>query len=410
MNIGIMESATMCRIFAVLVAVFAAVVLANGEAQPVLESAESTSTQSGYGRLHFSAVRGVDYDYVHFYPELETLIRAHVRPDGPCPDDRVITFHHMRNLASLSIRDQTIPNFVLFAGGRLNSLRMYNCQIEDFGGIRHMAWIKELHLRGCGIRDISFLEKVEAPDGARFPPLPGGQTRKVPWSVEYLSLANNNIEDIAPLSDCQDLVWLDLRDNAIKSVRGLKALRRLKYLDLRDNPLGAETEGDILAIKANNTNAVILLGQEARVAKNDLHEQLSARAKIAEFARCVRWRYEDGVVGAMLAGVTGGEELPGEISKALKCLARSQDKEYLADLAAVFIKYAIEVEENWPPGPVWDPGRPLLKTFLEGVDLKGRTEGMPALVLARWILDNRDRLAPSVFLDVQIEKYRELAH
>ncbi len=37
-------------------------------------------------------------------------------------------------------------------------------------------------------------------------------------------------------------------------------------------------------------------------------------------------------------------------------------------------------------------------------------EGLPAMVLGYWILNHRDKLAPSVFLDAQIEKYREAHH
>jgi hypothetical protein len=189
----------------------------------------------------------------------------------------------------------------------------------------------------------------------------------------------------------------------------LKALHKLAYVDLHYNPLDPEAGAVILALKANNPGVQILAGQEPRVTKEDRREQLSARAEIAEFARCVRWRYEDGVAMPMIPGVTNGEELPDKTAKALLCLMKSQDKEYLADLAAIFVKYAIEIEEHYTPGPVWDPERPLLRAFLQGVDLKvGDEAGIPALVLGHWVLGHRDKLAPSVFLDVQIAKYGKL--
>jgi hypothetical protein len=269
---------------------------------------EPNNAWSSLDSLAFSAVRGVDYDYVHFYPEIEAIIRAHVRPDGASLEGiGPITFHHMRDLASLSIREQTIPNFLLFAGSPLRSLRLYHCRIKDFATMQHIAGIEELHLRGCGIRVLSFCATVS--------------------SVAHLSLANNNVEDITPLAGGRHLQWLDLRDNQIHSLSALKALHKLTYVDLRYNPLGPEADADILAIKANNPSVTIVVGQEPGVTKEDLMEQLSARAKIAEFARCVRWRYEDGVVMPMMPGVTDGEELPDEISKALLCLRKSQDKE-----------------------------------------------------------------------------------
>jgi hypothetical protein len=315
----------------------------------------------------------------------------------------------MRDLDSLSIREQTIPSFRFFAVRALDSVRLYNCRIEDVTGIEQLSCAKELHLRGCGIRDISGFAKVEIPERPIFPPLPPGPPRKVPWWVRYLSLANNDIEDITPLSECDDLEWLDLRDNKIKCVSALKALRKLTYVDLRDNPLGSEADGDILAIRANNPGVQILAGEEPGVSKRDLQEQLSARAKIAEFARCTRFRYEDGIGGAMVVGVSNGDEdLPGDVSKALACLAKSQDKEYLPDLGAIFVKYTIEMEEWDLPGPVWDANAPLVKAFRIGAGMQGTYgEGLPAMVLGYWILNHRDKLAPSVFLDVQIEKYRE---
>ncbi len=346
--------------------------------------------------------------YLQRYPLLEATIRAHIRPDGPVIEDGMpITSHHLRNLDCLSIREQTIPSFSTFRV--LRSLRVYSCRIEDLSSIERLSCTEELHLRDCGIRDTSAFAKVKVAEAAMIPPRPPGPPRKVPWSVKYLSLSNNEIEDITSLADCEDLEWLDLRDNKVHRLSALKALHKLTCVDVRDNPLASEADADILAIKANNPGVQILAGQEPRVGKEDLREQLSARAKISEFTRCTRFRYEDGIGAAMLVGVTNGDEdLPGEISKALACLARGQDKEYLPDLAAVFIKYLIELEEWFPPGPVWDPNAPLVKAFCVGAGMKGTyEEGLPAMVLGHWILNHRDKLAPSVFLDVQIEKYRE---
>jgi len=398
----------MCRILAALLSICAVVVLTGHKAQPSPKAARLSRAQSELERPALSTVKGSDYDdHVHRHPDLEAVIRAHVRPDGPSADDKIITYHHMRDLASLSVRDQTIDSFFLFAASSLRGLRLYNCQIKSLAGIQHIGGIGELHLRGCNIRDITAFREAEIPS-ARFPPNPGQQSPRSSWLVTNLSLANNNIDDITPLSCCHDLTWLDLHDNNINSLAPLRTLRKLTYLDVRHNSLGKDAEADVLAIKVNNPGVRILLGLERGVGKEDLRQQLSARARIAEFARCVRWRYEDGIVGAMLVGATSGEELPEEISRALTCLAKGQDREYLPDIAAIFVKYLIEIEEHYLPGPVWDPNAALVKAFRVGAGMEGTYgEGLPAAVLGHWILDHRDRLAPSVFLDAQIERYRE---
>ncbi len=162
-------------------------------------------------------------------------------------------------------------------------------------------------------------------------------------------------------------------------------------------------DSDIQVIKANNPGVRILLGKQS-ISKADLERQLSARAKIAEFALCARLRYEDGFLFPLLPHVSN------EISEALKCLGQGDDKEYLADIAALFIKYVIEIENYYRPGPVLGRGEePLLDAFLDGVGLKVRPEGGgPMLTIGHWICDNRDKLAPSLVLDMQIEKRHDL--
>jgi hypothetical protein len=349
-----------------------------------LEMGEST-----HGSPHpYVGERGIDYDYLHCYPTLEAIVRAHLRPEGPVSETGTpITRHHMRDLVSLSIRNQTISNFVVFADSSLDSLRLYNCRISNFGTIGRLCTLKELHVRGCGIKDISPLKAMAG------------------W-VTYLSLANNEIKDISVLSACRELTWLDLRDNKISSISALRVLRKLTYLDLRDNVLAGDTDGDILTIKANNPGVSILLGSPPGASKTGLRQQLLARAKVAEWARCSRWHYEEGILLPMIEGVSCG--LPKDISKSLTCLANSNDKEYLSDLAALFIKYAIEIESHYPPGSVEDPDGPVMKAFLDGVGLEVTDAGVPVLTLAHWILENRDKLVPSVYLDAQIDKYREL--
>jgi len=334
--------------------------------------------------VFYPSIEDIESARVQTYPSIENIIRAHLRPDSPLvQDDIPINDHHLRRLTALSIRKQTFGNFFIFRGGNLDSLRMYNCHVEDFKSIAFLLGIKELHLRDCRIENISFLAKLR-------------------WLIN-LSLTNNHIGDISALSNCRKLAWLDLRNNNIDSVSALRPLCKLAYVDLRNNPLRADTvDSDLRSIKANNPGVRILLGEQS-INKADLKQQLSERAKIAEFALCARLQYIDGIVRPLLPNVSD------EISEALACLAKGNDKEYLVDIAALFIKYIIEIESYYRPGPVWDRGEnPLIGAFLDGVGLKVRPEGIPATSLADWVCNNRDKLAPSLVLDIQIERRHDL--
>jgi hypothetical protein len=178
-------------------------------------------------------------------------------------------------------------------------------------------------------------------------------------------------------------------------------LRTLKYVDLRDNPLKADSnDADIRAIKANNPGVRILLGKQSDASRAQLDKLLSARAKIAEIALCGRFQYEGELGGPLLPKVSD------EISEALTCLGKGDDKEYLADIAALLVRFATELMSFYRPGPASGPGdEPFLDAFIEGVGLKVSLEGINVVSIADWICDNRDRLAPSFYLDDQIERY-----
>ena len=319
------------------------------------------------------------------YPSIENAIRAHLRPDSPpIQNDIHINDHHLKRLTELSIYQHTFKNFLIFRGGSLGSLRMYDCQVKDFNSISFLLGIKELHIQNCRIGDISSLAKLR--------------------DLTYLSLTNNNIKDISALSRCLELTWLDLRNNRIDNVSALIRLKKLVYVDLRNNPLGANSNnGDVQLIKVNNPGVQILLGKQFGMSQADLEQLLSARAKIAEFALCARLQYKNGIGLPLLPSVSD------EIIESLKCLEKGNNKEYLTDIAALLMKYVIEIETYYRPGPVLSRGEePLLDSFLDGVDLNVGDEGIAALTIADWICNNRDKLAPSLFLDRQIKRRRDL--
>ena len=326
------------------------------------------------------ATADIDSTLLHAYPSIEHIVRAHLTPDGPpIQNDIPLNLHHLRRLTAFSIRDKAFRDFLIFRGGRLRSLRLYNCQVEDFNSFTFLYGMEELHLRKCQIKDVSHLAELT--------------------ELRNLSLTDNHIEDISTLSRCKRLTWLDLRNNNIDSVSALIPLRSLICIDLRNNPLGADSvDSDIRAIKENNPGVRVLLGKQT-ISKADLEQQLSARAKIAEFALCGRFQYTEGLRPFL-------PYVSDEISEALTCLRKGDDKEYLVDIAALLMKYAVEIERYYRPGPVWSRGEePLLDAFMDEVGLKVNLEGMPMQYIVNWIHDNRDRLAPSFVLDTQMERY-----
>ena len=321
------------------------------------------------------------------YPSIDRVVRAHLAPDGPpIENDIPINHHHFRRLTALSLHDQSLRSFHIFEELPLNSLRMYSCHVEDFNSVSIgcLYGCEELHIRNCQIKDISILAKLSGPTS--------------------LSLTDNHIVDISPLSRSRRLTWLDLRNNRIESVSALRQLRTLKYVDLRDNPLEADSnDADIRAIKANNPGVRILLGKQSDASRAQSNKLLSARAKIAEIALCGRFQYEGELAAPLLPKVSD------EISEALACLRKGDDKEYLADIAALLVKFSIDLMSFYRPGPASGPGdEPFVDAFIDEVGLKVRLEGINVVSIADWICDNRDRLAPSFYLDDQIERYNFL--
>jgi hypothetical protein len=69
----------------------------------------------------------------------------------------------------------------------------------------------------------------------------------IPQNVNTLTLFNNKISDISPLSELTELEWLVLRNNNISSLEPLYELTNLRTLDLRENP--AVTMAEINALQ-----------------------------------------------------------------------------------------------------------------------------------------------------------------
>lgn len=124
----------------------------------------------------------------------------------------------------------------------LTTLNLYSCSIQDYSPLSDLHNLSSLHLDSCGISDLSSLVlEIE-----RLPRL------------EYLSLVNNNIEDISSLVKMKNLESLWLSGNKISDISPLLSLRNLKDLGIQNNLLDdVISEGHLLTIRTNNPHIYI---------------------------------------------------------------------------------------------------------------------------------------------------------
>lgn len=313
---------------------------------------------------------------------IEHILRTRLQIDGPLTSD------HLKSLTALSVDQREIKSFSgLEFAPKLVSLRIYSCQIGDFNSISALAGLRELHVRNCGIRDVSPLARLT--------------------NLSHLSLTDNQITDISGLSNCTELAWLDLSNNKIDSIPALSQLCKLLCVDLRGNPLkdsAKNADADIQVIMANNPDVTVLVGRQSDLTQTDLVSRLSASATIADFALWARFQYFEELARPLLPLVSS------TVTEALAFLRRRPDKQYLADVATVFMRYAIEIDSNYRPGALLsrDNPHPLLAVFLDELHPKLYGDEITTGAIAYWIRNNRDKLPPSVVLDTEIKRYHGL--
>jgi len=313
-------------------------------------------------------------------PNVEDIVRARLQVDG------ALTYDHLDRLTAFVIDQRRIKTLVgLDAARNLVSLRITNCDIEDLNSIRGLTGLKELHIRNCRIRDISPLANLS--------------------DLSHLSLTHNEIEDLAPLSSCAELAWLDLRHNEIDSLSPLSTLYNLVRVDVRGNPLGSRwLKIEISEINGNNPNVDVRFGPCSDMGDpNDIKGRLSAKAALADFALFAPWHY-----------VADRPHLPMVsplVSNALLLLRQAHDREYLADVALVLVRYASDILARRHYGTLLnsDNPHPIVAQFLSEVpknELGG--DEVTTTAIAYWVRKNRTVLAPSLVLDAHVKMYHRL--
>jgi len=297
-----------------------------------------------------------------------------------------LTYNHLDRLTALNVDQRKIKTFSgLEKACNLISLRITNCQIEDFNSISALVNLKELHVRNCRIKDISALSNLS--------------------NLSNLSLANNEIEDLTPLYKCSELTWLDIRHNMINSLSALTTLNKLVRLDIRGNPLGSRlVKDEIRSIRIDNPNVDIYLGPDSDVIDpNEIQKRLSAKAAIADFALFAKWH-----------SVYHYPNLPvvsPEVLDAFSLLRSTADREYLADVTVLLMRYATEIMTSIHTGKILNTKKqhPFVSEFLSVVprhELIG--DELTTTAIVRWVNKNRGKLPPSVVLDVHIREYQQL--
>jgi len=265
----------------------------------------------------------------------------------------------------------------------LIALRIYNCQITDISSISKLTNLKELGIRNSDISDISAFSSLT--------------------NLSYLLLTDNKISDVSGLSNCMKLLWLDLSNNQIRDISALTNLRKLSRLNLQNNPLNEDSwSKHIPMIRSNSPDVVIQSGPQPSVVGISKFELLSAKGNIAEFSTYARLEIIPGVLIPQLPSV------PEETLRAIKVLEEADDVEYLADIALIMVRYAAEIDWNYPPGALMDEEHPLLMTFVSALKPVLPGDVISSGCLANWICEHRDKMGPSVLIDIEIDNYKEL--
>ncbi len=171
------------------------------------------------------------------------------------------------NLEEVALGDNPISDLSPLAEadlGRLETLYMWSCEIEDLSSLSGLAGLELLYLYDNRIVDVSplselvGLEQLFLGDNSivDVSPLAGLE------NLTHLHLHNNEIEDLAPLAGLVNLERLNLRSAGISEVSHLSGLTGLEQLHLELNeivdvsPLSGLTNLELLHIFGNDVEDV----------------------------------------------------------------------------------------------------------------------------------------------------------
>jgi len=131
-------------------------------------------------------------------------------------------------------------------------------------------------------------------------------------------------------------------------------------------------------------------------------EVAAARKAIKEFT-----------TNAVCGGVKGVllPQLPivsTNVLRSLELMQKFKDGVAAADIAALFLRYARQVQETQGHGAAVDGTNPIVQTLLRILNPRLPGDEIVSSSLATWICQNRNRVAESDVLDKEIHLYQEL--
>lgn len=307
-------------------------------------------------------------------PNVERIVEYHLQTD---PRDAML------NLKYLCIRSAAISTLAGIENARnLVSVRIYNSRVEDIRDLAHLGKLKELHIRNCRIPDLSVVSRLR--------------------SLQNLVLTDMAMEDLSCVAGCSDLSYLNVSSNRLSSLTGVESLTKLSRLDASDNPLNEDSCAALIhQIKTRKPSLQFSHGptHTLLVSQSSL---LEARATMAETGCLAKWQVIEGIVRPLLPA------LHEEQLAAIKLLEHVRDEDYLADVAAVLVRYADATDRNYAPSTLmsrYDPHH-LLMVFLLRMQPGPLGDEITSQAVGKWISNNRHRFAPSTILDEEIKNHK----
>lgn len=124
----------------------------------------------------------------------------------------------LAQIQSLSIDDKNFQSLdLLRISKNLRTLSLRNNQITNIFPLSSLTSLKELNLENNKIKDLSGLSQLT--------------------HLEQLYLGHNRIELLNELSGLEGLFILNLAFNDIKDISPLEKLHKLKVIEIRENPI-----------------------------------------------------------------------------------------------------------------------------------------------------------------------------
>ena len=132
------------------------------------------------------------------------------------------------------------------------------------------------------------------------------------------------------------------------------------------------------------------------------NEQIkAAKSLIAQFAASAKCKHIPALSTYLLP------DIPTNISHAIEVLCDAKDKDVIADVAAVLVRFA-KVNERYQPGAYVPTRNPLAKAFLSSMNPRLPGDEIISYSLAEWICKSRKKMGRSDVLDKEVVEYQVL--